>query len=289
MGPQPDCLAGSAPQRPTPEGTLKNPFDEGAAYADREGNLYDESGSLVQRADQARVEPGKADFDADTPDHARVETPARQPVLVGAGARVGDELGDVGRAADGAQGGGAVNPAPGGGSTMACRATACPAVTPATDCPVGEQRRPAQVLRTTKTCPAATQPTMALPAAPGTPRHRAPAALTAQPARGTTRPLRLAIVLLRPSPYRVLASCVRGRIHTALLVHSPWSRSKTSKFTVPMKNQAISITTTGKMALAKTWRPTTRAGSLHRNSPDFRKIPPGSAPRMRQHRPLPTT
>ncbi|MFJ3700737.1 MULTISPECIES: hypothetical protein [unclassified Streptomyces] len=50
-----------------PEGTLKNPFDEGAAYADREGNLYDESGNLVQRADQARV-----------------ETPVRVPEMAGA-------------------------------------------------------------------------------------------------------------------------------------------------------------------------------------------------------------
>ncbi|MFD9755408.1 hypothetical protein [[Kitasatospora] papulosa] len=75
-----------------PEGTLKNPFDEGAAYADRKGNLYDESGNLVQRAEDARTEPGKTD--ADTPDHARVENPARQPVLAGAGAHGGSNIGD---------------------------------------------------------------------------------------------------------------------------------------------------------------------------------------------------
>ncbi|MFE0081063.1 hypothetical protein [[Kitasatospora] papulosa] len=89
-----------------PEGTVKNPFDEGAAYADDKGNLYDESGNLVQRAEDARTEPGKTD--ADTPDHARVENPVRQPVLAGAGAHGGshadgairmdgslsDELGD---------------------------------------------------------------------------------------------------------------------------------------------------------------------------------------------------
>ncbi|MEU1215741.1 hypothetical protein ABZ424_25740 [Streptomyces sp. NPDC005790] len=81
-----------------PEGTVKNPFDEGAAYADLNGNLYDESGTLVQRAEDARTEPAKTDLDANTPDHTRVETPVRQPVLVGAGARGGDGLGDVGRA-----------------------------------------------------------------------------------------------------------------------------------------------------------------------------------------------
>ncbi|MFC8590704.1 hypothetical protein [Streptomyces atroolivaceus] len=78
-----------------PEGTVKNPFDEGAAYADRKGNLYDESGNLVQRAEDARKEAGKTDTDAADPDHARVETPVRQPVLVGAGARAGDNLGGV--------------------------------------------------------------------------------------------------------------------------------------------------------------------------------------------------
>ncbi|MFE0117392.1 hypothetical protein ACFWZA_04790 [[Kitasatospora] papulosa] len=94
-----------------PEGTVKNPFDEGAAYADDKGNLYDESGNLVQRAEDARTEPGKTD--ADTPDHARVENPVRQPVLVGArggsnigdGIRLGDNLSDVGRVGDQPQGG----------------------------------------------------------------------------------------------------------------------------------------------------------------------------------------
>ncbi|MFD9805831.1 hypothetical protein ACFWXZ_15730 [[Kitasatospora] papulosa] len=95
-----------------PEGTVKNPFDEGAAYADDKGNLYDESGNLVQRAEDARTEPGKTD--ADTPDHARVENPVRQPVLVGAGARAGDELGDVGRVENNVPGNGAADHTPGG-------------------------------------------------------------------------------------------------------------------------------------------------------------------------------
>ncbi|MEV2243764.1 hypothetical protein [Streptomyces sp. NPDC049970] len=97
-----------------PEGTVKNPFDEGAAYADREGNLYDENGNVVQRAEDARKEAGKADADTETPDHARVETPARQPVLVGAGGRVGDDLGDVRRAEGVPPGNGAADRAPSG-------------------------------------------------------------------------------------------------------------------------------------------------------------------------------
>ncbi|MFJ3277948.1 hypothetical protein [Streptomyces halstedii] len=84
-----------------PEGTVKNPFDEGAAYADLKGNLYDEHGSLVRRAEDARVEPGKTNAGADTPDHPRVETPVRQPVLVGAGVRGGSNIGDGIRLGDG--------------------------------------------------------------------------------------------------------------------------------------------------------------------------------------------
>ncbi|MFJ8883799.1 hypothetical protein ACIRJR_10345 [Streptomyces sp. NPDC102402] len=96
-----------------PEGTVKNPFDEGAAYADIKGNLYDESGNLVQRAEDAPKAADKTDTNTTDPDHARVETPVRQPVLVGAGARVGDDLGAAGRAGDDAQGGQAVNQTPG--------------------------------------------------------------------------------------------------------------------------------------------------------------------------------
>ncbi|MFG2589188.1 hypothetical protein [Streptomyces sp. NPDC048438] len=83
-----------------PEGTVKSPSAPRAAYWDIEGNLYDESGNLLQRGDEAGKEAGKTDTDANNPDHARVETPVQQPVLVGAGARVGDGLGDVGRAGD---------------------------------------------------------------------------------------------------------------------------------------------------------------------------------------------
>ncbi|MEV7476731.1 hypothetical protein [Streptomyces halstedii] len=74
-----------------PEGTVKNPFDEGAAYADLKGNLYDEHGNVVQKAADAPREAGRT-TDTDTPDHTRAETPARQPVLAGAGARAGDGI-----------------------------------------------------------------------------------------------------------------------------------------------------------------------------------------------------
>lgn len=96
-----------------PEGTVKNPFDEGAAYADLKGNLYDEHGNVVQKAADAPREAGRT-TDTDTPDHTRAETPARQPVLAGAGARAGDGPGDVGRAGDKVPGGGIPGGAPGG-------------------------------------------------------------------------------------------------------------------------------------------------------------------------------
>ncbi|MEU5410664.1 hypothetical protein [Streptomyces clavifer] len=92
-----------------PEGTVKNPFDEGAAYADHKGNLYDESGNLVQRGSDAHKETGKTDTDIDTPDHARVETPVRQPVLVGAGARAGGEV-PAGQVGGNGPGSSATNP-----------------------------------------------------------------------------------------------------------------------------------------------------------------------------------
>ncbi|MEU0146371.1 hypothetical protein ABZ119_10480 [Streptomyces sp. NPDC006288] len=72
-----------------PEGTARAPSAPRAAYWDTEGNLYDESGNLVQRGDEAHKEAGKTD--AEAPDHTRVETPVRQPVLAGAGARVGGD------------------------------------------------------------------------------------------------------------------------------------------------------------------------------------------------------
>lgn len=63
-----------------PEGTVKNPFDEGAAYADHKGNLYDESGNLVQRGSDAHKETGKT---ADGAENPRVDNPARVPEMAG--------------------------------------------------------------------------------------------------------------------------------------------------------------------------------------------------------------
>ncbi|MEU9581341.1 hypothetical protein AB0D95_29415, partial [Streptomyces chilikensis] len=92
-----------------------------ARYLDPQGNLLDDTGTVVQRADQAPRETGGTDLDppagADTP---RTPSPTREPALVGAGAtdnaahaaadspgqavRLGsdpaDTLGDLGRTGD---------------------------------------------------------------------------------------------------------------------------------------------------------------------------------------------
>ncbi|MGW1659228.1 hypothetical protein [Streptomyces atratus] len=106
-----------------PEGTIKSPFDEGAPYMDRDGNLYNEDGSIAQHVDQSGKNP-------------RVETPApvREPALVGAGGNAGENAGHVirngdrlgndpggpGRVGDGIPGGGpagnAGNRLPGSGA-----------------------------------------------------------------------------------------------------------------------------------------------------------------------------
>lgn len=81
---------------PLPPGTVKWPFDGPAKYADEEGNLYKEDGSLYQRADEARQEPSpRTGTGADTP---RAELPVRQevPALAGVGARGGDDVVRVG-------------------------------------------------------------------------------------------------------------------------------------------------------------------------------------------------
>ncbi|MEV5201080.1 hypothetical protein [Streptomyces sp. NPDC053720] len=69
-----------------PEGTVRSPFDEGAPYLDRQGNLYNEDGTLAQLADQAP--------------HTQTPEPIREPALTGAGdhvARLGNDLENVGR------------------------------------------------------------------------------------------------------------------------------------------------------------------------------------------------
>ncbi|MCX4677094.1 hypothetical protein OG413_17605 [Streptomyces sp. NBC_01433] len=75
-----------------PPNTVKWPFDDGPAkYADIEGNLYKEDGTLFQRADKAKVE--KAPDTALDTEQPKVEVPVRQeaPVLAGVGARGGDD------------------------------------------------------------------------------------------------------------------------------------------------------------------------------------------------------
>ncbi len=108
-----------------PEGTVKLPEGGPAAYMDLKGNLYGADGALLQNAKDAPT--GNPAADADTP---RVETPVREPALVGAGARIADnagngvvrlgdgtgDLGDVGRVGDdvGGPGGRAGDNRPGG-------------------------------------------------------------------------------------------------------------------------------------------------------------------------------
>ncbi|NBM18476.1 hypothetical protein [Streptomyces sp. GC420] len=107
---------------PVPEGTVKVPegafvlpegsvrmtdLDGNPVYMDPKGNLYDGDGILRQDAgDAPRGADGNPAAGADNP---RVDTPVREPALVGAGAntadnaahiRLGDGLGDVGRAGD---------------------------------------------------------------------------------------------------------------------------------------------------------------------------------------------
>ncbi|MGY4968311.1 hypothetical protein ACWGCC_03650 [Streptomyces nigrescens] len=81
-----------------PPGTVKSPFD--GKYMDPRGDLYNEDGSLFQRAEDAHKEnPAPPAADADNP---RIETPARQEQRVPAGVggrgddftRVGSEISD---------------------------------------------------------------------------------------------------------------------------------------------------------------------------------------------------
>ncbi|MFB8249568.1 hypothetical protein ACFC5X_31575, partial [Streptomyces sp. NPDC055952] len=103
-----------------PEGTTRLPTEDGAParYYDPDGNLLDERGNVLQRSADGPGDvvdqPGSPDAPASGADHPRVDSPDRQPVLVGAGThtaeqagrhvRLGDSLdtglGDVGRATD---------------------------------------------------------------------------------------------------------------------------------------------------------------------------------------------
>ncbi|WP_411151411.1 YwqJ-related putative deaminase [Streptomyces sp. A30] len=109
-----------------PEGTTKLPSVDGspAHYMDGDGNLLDQHGNVIDNIDNAPTDvvdkpaSGNPAAGADVP---RVDSPAKEPALVGAGAhtaeqagrhvRLGSDLGDVGRVPDNAAvraGGGSV-------------------------------------------------------------------------------------------------------------------------------------------------------------------------------------
>ncbi|SCD73735.1 hypothetical protein GA0115239_106923 [Streptomyces sp. BpilaLS-43] len=85
-------------------------------------------------------------------------------------------------------------------------------------------------------------------------------------------------------------SCTREPILTALRLHAPWTRSKRFRSIEPTKSPGTSSTTTGRTALAKAWRCTTKAGSPRPSSLDYQRTALGSALRMLQRRiPLTTS
>nr|WP_246212210.1 hypothetical protein [Streptomyces abyssomicinicus] len=89
---------------PLPQGTTKLPTEPGAPaqYLDPEGNILDDAGNVVQRADDAPREPGGTDLDPPAgADNPHTPTPVREPALVGAGAHTAD---NAAHAADNAGG-----------------------------------------------------------------------------------------------------------------------------------------------------------------------------------------
>ncbi|MER6353173.1 YwqJ-related putative deaminase, partial [Streptomyces sp. NPDC001634] len=102
-----------------PEGTTKLPTEEGAAarYYDPQGNLLDEHGNVLQKAQDAPKGPDGNDVNPPAgSDVPHTPSPVKEPALVGAatptvehagqsvrlGSSVGHDLGDVGRAPDNA-------------------------------------------------------------------------------------------------------------------------------------------------------------------------------------------
>ncbi|MEU9579791.1 hypothetical protein AB0D95_21380, partial [Streptomyces chilikensis] len=73
---------------PVPEGSIKLPTEDGAParYLDPQGNLLDDTGTVVQRADQAPRETGGTGHGTPAADTPTTPTPVREPALVGAGA-----------------------------------------------------------------------------------------------------------------------------------------------------------------------------------------------------------
>ncbi|GAP51788.1 hypothetical protein [Streptomyces azureus] len=103
-----------------PEGTTKLPTEDGAParYYDPDGNLLDEHGNVLQKSAEGPGDvvdqPGTPDPPTSGADTPRVDSPAREPALVGAGTHTAEQagqhirlggslennLGDVGRVAD---------------------------------------------------------------------------------------------------------------------------------------------------------------------------------------------
>ncbi|MFF3395408.1 hypothetical protein ACFYW1_31310, partial [Streptomyces sp. NPDC002669] len=100
-----------------PEGTTKLPTaaDDPIQYVDRDGNLLDKNGDVVQHAKDAPKEPTPTTPHTDSNNPAPHTTPVREPVPAGVGARNGDDvirlgsdpagLGDLGRIGDDLPGG----------------------------------------------------------------------------------------------------------------------------------------------------------------------------------------
>ncbi|MFF9573498.1 hypothetical protein ACF1E8_40325, partial [Streptomyces sp. NPDC014685] len=103
-----------------PEGTTKLPTaaDDPIQYVDRDGNLLDKNGDIVQHAKDAPTENTPTTPHTDTPVNSpapHTSTPVREPALAGVGARNGDDvirlgsdptgLGDLGRTGDNLPGG----------------------------------------------------------------------------------------------------------------------------------------------------------------------------------------
>ncbi|MFF2439382.1 hypothetical protein ACFVU4_35400, partial [Streptomyces sp. NPDC058107] len=122
-----------------PEGATKLPTDPGAPaqYFDHDGNLLNEKGDVIQKAEDARPERSPDIHSGTGADTPHTGSPDREPALVGAGAhtadatahvganagdhviRIGDslgnDLGDIGRTGDNLPSGNIGNHLPGGG------------------------------------------------------------------------------------------------------------------------------------------------------------------------------
>jgi hypothetical protein len=109
-----------------PESATKLPTEPGAParYFDGEGNILDERGNVLDHGDNAPRESSPAGHPDAGADQPRIDTPVKEPVLVGAGAHtadnashaihLGDSLGDTGRVGDNLPGGHAGDHLPGG-------------------------------------------------------------------------------------------------------------------------------------------------------------------------------